>query len=140
MPVRRHAVDHRATPTDGNLAHPSPIVHETAGTVPRMHDDETDIDDEFAQLIGDEELTEDEVELSEHDANAHTLSIRRADGTEVVTVSTLGSGQPWAVFMAPGGRVQNAYVGGVDSPLVWLNSDDHAVSRDEDGTYVITID
>jgi hypothetical protein len=68
------------------------------------------------------------------------LSIRRADGTEVVTVSTLGSGQQWAVYMQPGGSVQNAYLGGQSNPHVWVNSDEHAIARDEDGTSAICID
>jgi hypothetical protein len=49
-------------------------------------------------------LPDDETELSEHDINAHTLSIRRADGSEVVTVvSAVGSGQQWSMYMQPGG-------------------------------------
>jgi hypothetical protein len=105
-----------------------------------VHDDERDTDDELAELFGDQELADDEAEMSEQDANGHTLSIRRADGTEVVTVSTLGSGQQWSVYMQPGGDVQNAYLGGQSNPRVWVNSDEHAIARDEDGTYFICID
>jgi hypothetical protein len=106
----------------------------------RVHDEELDPDDELAELLGDQELADDEVEMTEQDANGHTLSIRRADGTEVVTVSTLGSGQQWSVYMQPGGGVQNAYLGGQSNPRVWVNSDEHEIARDEDGTYVISID
>jgi hypothetical protein len=80
-------------------------------------------------------------ELSEHDINAHTLSIRRADGSEVVTVvSAVGSRQQWSVYMQPGRGLQNAYLGGQDNPRVWVNTDESSVSHDADGTYVIYID
>jgi hypothetical protein len=106
-----------------------------------MPDDQPDPDDDLAELVSDQEITDDEVEMSEHDINAHTLSIRRADGTEVVTVaSALGSGEQWSVYMQPGGGLQNAYLGGQDDPRVWVNTDESSVSRDEDGTYVIYID
>jgi hypothetical protein len=106
-----------------------------------MPDDQIDPDDDLAELVSDQEITDDDVEMSEHDINAHTLSIRRADGTEVVTVaSALGSGEQWAVYMQPGGGLQNAYLGGQDDPRVWVNTDESSVSRDEDGTYVIYID
>jgi hypothetical protein len=105
-----------------------------------MHDDDLSPDDELAELIGETELDDDEAELSEEDQRGHTLSIRRADGTEVVTVSTLGSGQQWSVYMQPGGGVQNAYIGEQDAPHVWVNTDEHEISRDKDGTYVIGID
>jgi hypothetical protein len=106
-----------------------------------MPDDQIDPDDDLEDLVSDQEITDDDVEMSEHDINAHTLSIRRADGTEVVTVaSALGSGEQWAVYMQPGGGLQNAYLGGQDDPRVWVNTDESSVSRDEDGTYVIYID
>jgi hypothetical protein len=111
------------------------------GKVPRVHDEELiGHDEEFTELLEDQELADDEAEMSEQDANGHTLSIRRADGTEVVTVSTLGSGQQWSVYMQPGGGVQNAYLGGQSSPRVWVTSDEHKIARDEDGTYFICID
>jgi hypothetical protein len=106
-----------------------------------VHDDQPDPDEELAALISDHELADDEVEMSDHDVNAHTLSIRRSDGTEVVTVaSALGSGEQWSVYMQPGGGLQNAYLGGQDDPRVWVNTDESSVSRDDDGTYVIYID
>lgn len=110
------------------------------GTLQRVHDDDPSPDDELAELIGEPELEDDEAELSEQDLHGHTLSIRRADGTELVTVSTLGSGQQWSVYMQPGGGVQNAYLGEQDAPHVWVNTDEHEISRDKDGTYVIRID
>jgi hypothetical protein len=101
-----------------------------------VHDDDVDPDDELVE----EELAADEEELSEEDVNGHVLSIRRADGTELVTLSTVTSGEPWAVYMQPGGGVQNAYAGPQDRPHVWVNTDEHQISRDEDGTYVICVD
>jgi hypothetical protein len=106
-----------------------------------MPDDQPDPEDDLAELISDQEINDDALEMSEHDINAHTLSVRRADGTEVMTVtSALGSGEQWSVYMQPGGGLQNAYVGGQDDPRVWVNTDESSVSRDEDGTYVIYID
>jgi hypothetical protein len=106
-----------------------------------MHDDQPDPDDELAELISAQELADDETELSEHDINAHTLSTRRADGSQVVTVvSAVGSGQQWSVYMQPGGSLQNAYLGGQDNTRLWVNRDESSVSRDQDGTYVIYID
>lgn len=106
-----------------------------------VHDDQPSPDNDLAELVSDQELADDEVEMSEQDINAHTLSIRRADGTEVVTVaSALGSGEQWSVYMQPGGGLQNAYLGGQDDPRVWVNTDESSVSRDDDGTYVIYID
>jgi hypothetical protein len=34
----------------------------------------------------------------------------------------------------------NAYVGTPSDPIVWVNTEDRQVERDEDGTYVIRID
>lgn len=93
-------------------------------------------DDEYAL---DDDLDDDDLEPSEQEVNAHTLSIRRADGTEVVSLSAY-EGEPWSVYMEPGGTVQNAYLGSQDDPLVWVDTKDLAVSRIEDGTYVIRLD
>ena len=78
--------------------------------------------------------------MTEQDRNGHVLSVRRSDGSELVTLSTLGAGEPWAVFLQPGGGIHNAYLGSQDSPIVWLNTDDYEVTRDEDGTYVVVVD
>ncbi|MDX6440271.1 MAG: hypothetical protein QOF45_2854, partial [Gaiellaceae bacterium] len=48
-----------------------------------MHDDEPDLDTELEELL-DDDLAEDDAELSEQELNGHTLSIRRADGEELV--------------------------------------------------------
>ncbi|MDT5067996.1 MAG: hypothetical protein QOK02_4151 [Mycobacterium sp.] len=106
-----------------------------------MLNDQPGPEDELAEPLSDQELDDDAAEMSEQDVNAHTLSIRRADGTEVVTVaSALGSGEQWSVYMQPGGALQNAYLGGQDDPSVWVNTEESSVSRDDDGTYVIYID
>ena len=106
-----------------------------------MLDDQPNPDDDLEELISDQEPAEDETEMSEQDVNAHTLSIRRADGSEVVTVvSAPESGEQWSVYMQPGGVVQNAYLGRQDDPRVWVNTDGASLSRDDDGTYAIYID
>jgi hypothetical protein len=104
-------------------------------------DDQPNPDVDLEDSISDQEPDEDETEMSEQDVNAHALSIRRADGTEVVTVvSALESGEQWSVYMQPGGVVQNAYLGRQDDPRVWVNTDGATLSRDDDGTYAIYID
>lgn len=112
------------------------VIAAAPGTVRGVHDDDVDPDDHLV----DDELEADEEELSEEAVNGHLLSIRRADGTELVSLSTLASGEPWAVYMQPGGGVQNAYAGPQDSPHVWVNTDELHISRDDDGTYVIVVD
>jgi hypothetical protein len=108
--------------------------------VPSVHDDDVDPDDELGALIGQEELEAAEEEMSAEDFNAHLLEIRRADGTELISFSTVASGEPWTVHMQPGGSVQNAYAGPKDRPHVWVNTDELQISRDESGTYFICVD
>lgn len=92
-----------------------------------MHDDELDDDADDA----------DDGELSEQDENASILSIRRADGSEVISI--LATGDEWNVHLQPGGDIRNAFLGSrVDSP-VWIDSV-HQIERDDDGTYVIRLD
>jgi hypothetical protein len=66
------------------------------------------------------------------------LSIRRADGEEVVTIYS--PNEEWSVYLQPGGGTQNAFVGTPSDPAVWVDAMDQRVERDEDGTYVIRID
>jgi hypothetical protein len=103
----------------------------------RMHDDGVDPNEELARLVTDE-LEEDEAEIDEQDQNAHTLSIRRAAGEEVVTIYS--PNEEWSVYLQPGGGTQNAFVGTPSDPAVWVDAMDQRVERDEDGTYVIRID
>lgn len=95
-----------------------------------MHDD-PDLDDEYV-----DEPDEGDAELE--DDNAHTLSIRRANGEEILNI--FSPTEEWSVYLRPGGAVTNAFVGSPSDPLVWVNADDRQVERDEDGTYVIRID
>ena len=93
--------------------------------------DDPNHDEEFA-----DESDEDDAVLE--DENAHTLSIRRATGEEVVTI--FSPNEEWSVYLQPGGGMTNALVGTPSDPIVWVNAIDRGVERDEDGTYVIRID
>jgi len=95
-----------------------------------VHDD-SELDEELAdEPEGDETTVEDE--------NAHTLSIRRANGEEVLTV--FSPNEERCVYLQPGGAITNALVGSPSDPIVWVNAIDRPVERDEDGTYVVRID
>lgn len=94
-----------------------------------MHDD-IDFEDEPAEESEEDDAAEDE--------NAHTLSIRRASGEEILTV--FSPSEEWGVYLAPGGAMTNAFVGTPSDPLVWVNASGRQVERDEDGTYFIRID
>src|SRR5262245_41109282 len=61
----------------------------------------------------------DEDDLTEEDDNGHTLSIRRANGEEVLTV--FSPTDEWSVYLEPGGAMTNAFVGTPGDPLVWVN-------------------
>lgn len=98
-------------------------------TLARVHDD-LNLDDEFVDESEDDTPPEDE--------NAHTLSIRRANGEEVLSI--FSPAEEWSVYMRPGGATTDALVGTPGDPIVWVNTDGRAVERDDDGTYVIRID
>jgi hypothetical protein len=93
--------------------------------------DDPNLDDELV-----DEPEEDDAVLE--DENAHTLSIRRVSGEEVLTV--FSPNEEWSVYLAPGGGLTSAFVGTPSDPIVWVNAADRRVERDEDGTYVIRID
>jgi hypothetical protein len=95
-----------------------------------MHDD-PDLDDLFAD-------ESEEIDAAVEDENAHTLSIRRANGEEVVSI--FSPTEEWSVYLQPGGGMTNTFVGTPSDPIVWVNAIDRRVERDEDGTYVIRID
>ncbi|HEY6645718.1 MAG TPA: hypothetical protein VI217_01295 [Mycobacterium sp.] len=99
-------------------------------TLARVHDD-LNLDDEFAD-------ESDEEDAAAEDENAHTLSIRRATGEEVLSI--FSPHEEWSVYLQPGGGMTNAFVGTPGDPIVWVNANDRRVERDEDGTYVIRID
>src|SRR5262245_22247349 len=91
--------------------------------------DDPDLDGELAYQPED-----DDVEAE----NAHTLSIRRSTGEEVLTI--FSPNEQWSVYLPPGGGTTNAFVGTPSDPIVWVYPTDRPVERDEDGTYVIRID
>jgi hypothetical protein len=97
-------------------------------TLARVHD-ELNLDDEFA------DESEDAVP---EDENAHTLSIRRANGEEVLSI--FSPHEEWSVYLQPGGGITNAFVGTPGDPIVWVNTADGRIERDEDGTYIIRVD
>ena len=99
-----------------------------------VHDE---ADEEFEELTADD-AAEDETELSEQDVNGRTLSIRRADGEEIVSIQATGD-EEWSVHLQPGGAIRNAYIGTRTETPVWLNTWDQQIERDEDGTYVIRV-
>lgn len=103
-------------------------------------DDAPSLEAELSQLIADQEAAADDAAMAEQDFHAYSLEIRRSDGTEVVSISGLASRRKWSVCLQSGGNAQTAYLGTADSPLVWANTWDHSISRDEDGTYFICID
>jgi hypothetical protein len=99
-------------------------------TLARVHDD-LDLDDELT-----DEPEEDDAAIA--DENAHMLSIRRASGEELLTI--FSPSEEWSVYLQPGGAMTNAFLGTPSDPIVWINTNDRQVERDEDGTYVIRID
>lgn len=99
-------------------------------TLIRVHDD-PDLDDEFV-----DESEDDDAAIA--DENAHVLSIRRASGEELLSI--FSPTEEWSVYLQPGGALTNAFVGTPSDPIVWVNTSDRRVERDEDGTFVIRID
>ena len=93
--------------------------------------DDADVDDELT-------YESDEDDAAVEDENAHTLSIRRPTGEEILTV--FSPGEEWSVYLQPGGGMTSAFVGSPSDPVVWVNAGDRRVQRDDDGTYVIRID
>lgn len=75
--------------------------------------------------------------LDDENYHAYMLQIRRADGTVVVSVTaSLDFGRPWSLIpMRPDGKRHIA-----DQGNVWVYTPDREISRDEDGTYFISID
>lgn len=90
-----------------------------------MHDDELD------------ELAADDDELSDEDENGSILSIRRADGTEVVSI--VCTYDEWNVHLQPGGAIREAFIGSRAESGILVDTT-LQIERDEDGTYVIRLD
>lgn len=109
------------------------------GTVVGVHDDVRGPDAEIledAEL--DEYLDDDEAELEDLDSNGQLISIRRANGEEILTI--VAQDDEWNVDLQPGGSVQSAFLGSRRDTPVWINALDGQIERDDDGTYVIRID
>ena len=95
-------------------------------------------DEELEQLVAGSEAEEDEAEMDEKDWNAQTLSIRRADGEEVLTI--VAHGEEWSTYMQPGGGVRNAFLGTPGDPTVWVDAAGRQIERDEVGIYFVRLD
>lgn len=92
-----------------------------------MHDEE--LDDAAEEF-------EEEEELSEEDENASIVSIRRADGTEVVSI--VCNYDEWNVHLQPGGAIRSAFIGSRSETPVLIDST-LPIEREDDGTYVIRL-
>jgi hypothetical protein len=104
-------------------------------TVVGVHDDVKGSD---AEIFDDAELDEyldDDADLED---NGQVISIRRADGEELLTI--VAQDDEWNVDLQPGGSVQSAFLGSRRDTPVWINALDGQIERDDDGTYVIRID
>ncbi|WP_280835534.1 hypothetical protein [Mycolicibacterium frederiksbergense] len=100
-----------------------------------MHDDVTGPD---AEIFDDAELDDFDAELEDLDSNGQVISIRRADGEEILTI--VAQDDEWNVDLQPGGAVQSAFLGSRRDTPVWINALSSQIERDDDGTYVIRID
>ncbi|MGV0811903.1 hypothetical protein ABQF34_08045 [Mycolicibacterium boenickei] len=104
-----------------------------------MHDDVRDADGEiFDDAEIDEYLDDPDAELEDLDSNGQVISIRRANGEEILTI--VAQDDEWNVDLQPGGAVQSAFLGSRRDTPVWINTLDGQIERDDDGTYVIRID
>ncbi|ABK74596.1 hypothetical protein LI99_26325 [Mycolicibacterium smegmatis] len=104
-------------------------------TVFGVHEDSAGLDAENADDI---ELDDYEAELDDEEANGQVISIRRANGEEIVTI--VAQADEWNVDLQPGGAVIGAFLGSRRDTPVWVNALENEIERDEDGTYVIRID
>ncbi|MDH6198978.1 hypothetical protein M2272_005642 [Mycobacterium frederiksbergense] len=104
-------------------------------TVFGVHDDVTGPD---AEIFDDAELDDFDAELEDLDSNGQVISIRRADGEEILTI--VAQDDEWNVDLQPGGAVQSAFLGSRRDTPVWINALSSQIERDDDGTYVIRID
>jgi hypothetical protein len=109
------------------------------GTVVGVHDDVSGSDAEiFEDAELDEYLDDDDADLEDLDSNGQLISIRRANGEEILTI--VAQDDEWNVDLQPGGSVQSAFLGSRRDTPVWINALDGQIERDDDGTYVIRID
>lgn len=109
------------------------------GTVVGVHDDVRGSDAEiFDDAELDEYLDDADADLEDLDSNGQLISIRRANGEEILTI--VAQDDEWNVDLQPGGSVQSAFLGSRRDTPVWINALDGQIERDDDGTYVIRID
>lgn len=109
------------------------------GTVVGVHDDVRGSDAEiFDDAELDEYLDDDDADLEDLDSNGQLISIRRANGEEILTI--VAQDDEWNVDLQPGGSVQSAFLGSRRDTPVWINALDGQIERYDDGTYVIRID
>lgn len=99
------------------------------GTVSAVPDDTRGPEAGFDDADLDEYLDDgDDLEM-----DGQVISIRRADGEEVLTI--VASDDEWNVDLQPGGAVQSAFLGSRRDTPVWVNALDAQIERDDDGTY-----
>lgn len=105
-----------------------------------MHDDVAVDDDEFVTEsdLDVAEIDEDQTEFDDLEANGQVLSIRRADGQEILSI--IAQDDQWNVDLQPGGIIQDAFLGSRLNTPVWVSALEGQIERDDDGTYVIRID
>ncbi len=89
-------------------------------------------------MVAGSEAEEDEAEMDEKDWNAQTLSIRRADGEEVLTI--VAHGEEWSTIHAARRRDAERVLGHTRRPDVWVDAAGRQIERDEDGTYFVRLD
>lgn len=99
-------------------------------------DEESEFDDEADDT--DDTDDSDDTDESDLDLNGRTLSIRGADGEELVSIQA--TGDEWSLQVQPGGAINAAYLGTRADTPIWVNAWDREIERDEDGTYVIRLD
>lgn len=103
--------------------------------------DDVAVDD--AELVTDAEFDiaefdDDQTELDDLDTNGQVLSIRRADGQEILSI--IAQDDQWNVDLQPGGVIQDAFIGSRLNTPVWVSALEGQIERDDDGTYVLRID
>ncbi|TXI54379.1 MAG: hypothetical protein E6Q55_32985 [Mycolicibacterium mageritense] len=107
-------------------------------TVIGVYDDAAGTDDEFATEVELDEPDLDDSDLDDQDSNGQVLSIRRANGEEIVTI--VAQDDQWNVDLQPGGVIQDAFLGSRRDTPVWVSALEGQIERDDDGTYVIRVD
>ena len=92
--------------------------------------DDVAVDD--AELVTDAEFDiaefdDDQTELDDLDTNGQVLSIRRADGQEILSI--IAQDDQWNVDLQPGGVIQDAFIGSRLNTPVWVSALDGSDAR-----------